>query len=83
MPGRVPPVGRRVKAMPKRVERFYSSAAWRAYRKAHRAWTVERQGGVWCCKCGGSKRLILDHRVERRDGANFLALGDSYLIHKL
>lgn len=58
----------RVKALPKAAEGFYLSAEWRAYRAGHKAWTIARQGGLWCCKCGGTNRLILDHRVERRDG---------------
>lgn len=60
------PVG--VRALPKKAERFYQSAEWRAYRAAHRAETVRRQGGLWCCVCGSKDRLILDHVVERRDG---------------
>lgn len=69
LPRRVSGLGARVKALPKRAEGFYASAEWRAYRKAHRAWTVDRQGGVWCVTCGGSGgRMILDHRRERRDG---------------
>ena len=58
----------RVRAMPKVAESFYQSAEWRAYRKRHRDWTRARKGGVWCCTCGAGGRLILDHRVERRDG---------------
>ena len=58
----------RVAALPKRADRFYLSPEWRDYRKRHRAWTKQRKGGVWCCVCGGGGRLILDHRVERRDG---------------
>ena len=68
MPGRLASLPARVAAMPKVAELFYQSAAWRAYRQAHKAWTVARQGGVWCCICGAAGRLILDHRVERRDG---------------
>jgi 5-methylcytosine-specific restriction endonuclease McrA len=66
--GRVGALSSRVKALPKVAERFYLSAEWKAYRAAHRAWTVARQGGLWCCVCGSTKRLILDHRVERKDG---------------
>lgn len=54
--------------MPKVADGFYLSAEWRAYRSAHRAWTIARQGGVWCRVCGSVKRLILDHRTERKDG---------------
>ncbi|MBD2842696.1 HNH endonuclease [Erythrobacter sp. KMU-140] len=58
----------RVRALPKVAERFYTSPEWKDYRKRHRAWTVAQKGGCWCCVCGASGRLILDHRVERRDG---------------
>lgn len=58
----------RVAVLPKKVESFYQSAEWRAYRAWHRAETVKRQGGVWCAVCGCGGRLILDHVVERRDG---------------
>ena len=68
LPRRVSGLGARVKALPKNAESFYTSAPWRAYRKAHRAWTVARKGSVWCCVCGETGRLILDHRRERRDG---------------
>lgn len=68
LPGRLSALPSRVQALPKRAEAFYTSEAWRSYRKRHREWTSARQGGVWCCKCGSKHRLILDHRVERRDG---------------
>lgn len=65
---RLSPMSAKVRAMPKVAESFYTSAEWRAYRAAHRAWTIVKQGGVWCCKCGSTKRLTLDHRKERKDG---------------
>lgn len=68
LPGRIAAMPSRVKVLPKRAEGFYASAEWKAYRERHRAWTVQRQGGVWCAVCGSTKRLILDHVVERRDG---------------
>lgn len=68
LPGRLGGLPARVKALPKRAELFYQSAEWKSYRSQHRRWTVAHQGGVWCCKCGSTKRLILDHRVERKDG---------------
>ena len=68
LPGRMPRLPARVAARPKVAERFYLSAEWRAYRAWHRAETKRRKGGVWCCVCGGTSRLILDHVVERRDG---------------
>jgi 5-methylcytosine-specific restriction endonuclease McrA len=58
----------RVRAMPKVAERFYLSAEWKAYRAWHRAETRRRAGAVWCCVCGGTERLILDHVIERKDG---------------
>lgn len=72
MPSRLGALPSRVKALPKAAELFYQSAAWKAYRKAHRAWTIARQGGLWCAVCGSTKRLILDHRVERKDGGEDL-----------
>lgn len=68
LPSRLAGLPARVKALPKVAERFYQSAEWLAYRARHKAWTRARQGGVWCCKCGSTHRLILDHRVERKDG---------------
>ena len=68
LPARIGALPARVKAAPKVAEAFYTSAPWRAYRSAHAAWTKARQGGLWCCICGGTKRLVLDHRVERKDG---------------
>ncbi|XUU60653.1 hypothetical protein ACRAQ6_14005 [Erythrobacter sp. HA6-11] len=63
--GSLPP---RVKLQPKLAERFYQSKEWISYRKRHAAWTRQREGGLWCCKCFSNKRLILDHAVERKDG---------------
>lgn len=65
---RLKPKGGRVKFRPKRADRFYLSPEWIDYRKRHRAWTIQRQGGVWCVKCGSTNRLVLDHRKERKDG---------------
>lgn len=70
MPARVGSLPPRVRAMPKVADRFYQSPEWLAYRKAHRRWTMERQGGVWCVVCGSTHRLILDHRIERSDGGD-------------
>lgn len=76
LPSKMAAMPGRVRALPKKAESFYQSAAWRAYRAAHKAWTIARQGGVWCCKCGSTRRLILDHRVERRDGGPDFPLND-------
>lgn len=66
--GRLRPVPLRLAFAPKRAEGFYQSPEWQNYRREHRAWTIARQGGVWCCTCGSTERLILDHRRERKDG---------------
>jgi 5-methylcytosine-specific restriction endonuclease McrA len=68
LPSRFGRAPSRVPSLPKKVERFYASAEWKAYRKAHRERTRREQGGVWCVVCGSTERLILDHVVERRDG---------------
>lgn len=71
MPPRLGRPRPRIAAPPRKAESFYLSAPWRAYRKAHRAWTVAREGGLWCAVCGakgGKRGLILDHKIERRDG---------------
>jgi len=68
LPGRMGRAPSRVAALPKKAESFYQSAEWRAYRSAHKAETVRRQGGVWCAVCGSRHKLVLDHVVERRDG---------------
>lgn len=74
--GRLGSVAPRVRAMPKVAERFYQSVEWKNYRKWHRAETRRRQGGVWCCVCGSTERLILDHVVERKDGGEDLPAYD-------
>lgn len=68
LPGRFGRAPRRVSSLPKTVDRFYQSAEWKDYRKRHRAWTRQTQGGLWCKKCGATGRLILDHIIERKDG---------------
>jgi len=68
MPSRLGALPPRVAAMPKVADSFYQSPEWKDYRARHRAWTIQRQGGVWCIICGSTHRLILDHREERKDG---------------
>lgn len=68
LPKRLNALPRRVAPMPKKAEGFYQSQAWRDYRSRHADWTRRQRGGLWCCQCGGTRRLTLDHRVERRDG---------------
>ncbi|MGC4252446.1 MAG: HNH endonuclease signature motif containing protein [Sphingobium sp.] len=55
----------RVRAAPKVAEGFYSSAAWRglvADRKRDPDYLLARQ------RAKRGERLILDHKVERKDG---------------
>ncbi|MAY20304.1 MAG: HNH endonuclease [Erythrobacteraceae bacterium] len=68
MPARLGGLPSRVRALPKTAERFYTSPEWKQYRRDHRAWAVRRDGGCWCAVCGAGGRLILDHKVERKDG---------------
>lgn len=60
MPPRVGGLPPRVAAMPKLADRFYQSPEWAEARR--------RQPDRWCAVCGTTKRLILDHKVERKDG---------------
>lgn len=60
MPSRFGGMRPRVAAMPKVADRFYQSPEWAAARS--------RQPNKWCAICGSTKRLILDHKVERKDG---------------
>lgn len=60
MPPRVAAMPPRVAAMPKIADPFYLSAEWRAARA--------RQGDKWCAVCGSTRRLVLDHKHERKDG---------------
>jgi 5-methylcytosine-specific restriction endonuclease McrA len=64
LPPRLTPLAPRLRAMPKAADRFYTSAEWKALRAAKKA-----AGPAFCCVCGAGRcRLILDHRVERKDG---------------
>lgn len=63
LPKRLGGLPSRVKAPPKVADRFYRSVDWRALRAAKRA-----EGPAFCCVCGSGGKLILDHRVERKDG---------------
>lgn len=60
MPPRVAGMAPRVRAMPKVADRFYQSPEWAEARRL--------QPNKWCAICGSTKRLILDHKVERKDG---------------
>lgn len=68
MPGRLGSMPAKLAPGPKVAEGFYQSAEWLRYRRWHREETIRREGGLWCCKCGSTHRLILDHTVERKDG---------------
>jgi len=57
LPGKVAP-------MRKRADPFYESPEWKA---AVRTWRAR-----WCKVCGSTKRLVLDHIVERKDGGSDL-----------
>ncbi|MGX7926472.1 hypothetical protein ACWPMX_07850 [Tsuneonella sp. HG094] len=63
LPGRLSRLPSRIAAAPKRADPFYLSAEWKALRAAKRG-----QGPAFCRVCGCGGRLILDHRVERKDG---------------
>lgn len=63
MPGRLGSMPTKLAPMPKRAESFYQSPEWEATKRAKRA-----QGPAFCRVCGSTKRLILDHIVERKDG---------------
>ena len=69
LPSRLGRMPAKLAAPPKIAEDFYSSPEWRALKKAKRA-----QGRVWCVDCGSNKRLILDHKRERKDGGAELDL---------
>lgn len=53
----------KVRSLPKQAEGFYQSAAWRQL-----AADVKRARGGYCERCGSNKRVVADHKVERRDG---------------
>ena len=63
MQGRLARPAPRVRPMPKPTDPFYLSEQWKELRRAKRA-----QGRAYCCVCGAGGKLILDHRVERKDG---------------
>lgn len=63
MPARLGAMPPKLGAMPKVAEGFYQSREWEATKRAKRA-----EGPAFCRVCGSTKRLILDHIVERKDG---------------
>lgn len=69
MPMRLGALPAKVRQAPKVAEPFYLSKAWLDAKAAKR-----REGNVWCVDCGSTKRLILDHDWERKDGGADLDL---------
>ena len=65
MGSRIAPMASRVRLAPKVVEQFYSSPEWRAL-VARRRRDPDYQVALRRAKPG--ERLILDHKVERKDG---------------
>jgi 5-methylcytosine-specific restriction protein A len=69
LPQRLSSAGVRLRQAPKVVERFYQSSAWRklvAERKLSADYFAARR------RCKDGERVILDHRIERRDGGDDL-----------
>lgn len=67
LPNRLSGLPARVRAMPKEAEGFYTSRAWRKLvemRKLDADYFAARARA----RKDGSKRVILDHVVERKDG---------------
>ncbi|WP_370179917.1 HNH endonuclease signature motif containing protein [Alteriqipengyuania sp.] len=60
---RLSPIKPKLKALPKRAERFYQSPEWRGLVKQLKA-----ERGAFCERCGAGGRIIGDHIVERKDG---------------
>ncbi len=53
---------------------FYQSREWAEARR--------RQPDRWCAVCGSTRRLVLDHKVERKDGgANLDQANLEWLCH--
>lgn len=71
-PARLGAMTPKLAAAPKVADRFYQSVDWKRLRAEKKA-----QGPAYCCVCGSTGRLILDHREERKDGgADLPGLGD-------
>jgi 5-methylcytosine-specific restriction protein A len=60
--GAAPP---RLRPPPKTVEPFYSSKAWRSLVAARK---LDRDYFAALSRAKAGERLILDHRIERKDG---------------
>lgn len=67
MPPRVGALPPRVAAMPKVADRFYQSAEWMALRE-RRKLDLDYIQAQARAKRDGSRRLILDHVIEIKDG---------------
>lgn len=71
MPTRLSGLPSKVRAMPKRAEPFYTSPEWRAL-VALRKQDPDYREALRRAREDGSKRCILDHVVERKDGGDDL-----------
>lgn len=58
--GALPP---KLKAAPKLAESFYTSPQWRRV-----VGEIKRARGGCCERCGSRRRVIGDHKIERKDG---------------
>jgi len=58
--GRMPA---RVASPPKIADSFYHSREWKSL-----VAQVKAARGNWCERCGSRRRVIADHKIERRDG---------------
>lgn len=79
LPSPLTPLRGKVARMPKQAEPFYASAEWKAARAAMLA-----KGPAVCAhvdeRCSG--RMMLDHKVERKDGgADFSPSNLQWLCH--
>ena len=69
MPARLSAAQPKLKSAPKAVEPFYRSAGWRRLvedRKLDNDWFAAK------ARAKPGERLILDHRIERKDGGSDL-----------
>ncbi|RDS78547.1 HNH endonuclease [Alteriqipengyuania lutimaris] len=60
---RLAPPKAKLRALPKRAERFYQSPEWRGLMRK-----IKTERGAFCERCGAGGRIIGDHIVERKDG---------------
>lgn len=78
---RLAPLAPRLRALPREGDRFYQSREWKAL-VAARKLDGDYFGALKRAKADGSARVILDHRIERRDGGADLDPGNTqWLTH--